>query len=73
MKYTENTKDSKETIVIFSGNVARKLLKLGYTIVDIKPDKTNSLKSVFVFKVERNIEYYIAQFTVKSEDRRIAI
>lgn len=44
----------KETIVIFTANTARRLLKDGFTITDIKPDKTDpdGKRSVFVFKNE---------------------
>ncbi len=42
--------ESKETKLIFSPNVARALLKLGNTIVDIKPNKENKQRTVFVFK-----------------------
>lgn len=53
MNYTDET---KEAIIIFAGHVARKLLKMGYTIIDVKPDKKNKIKSVFVFKRENDIE-----------------
>lgn len=47
----------KETIVIFTAKKARTLLKEGFTLVDIKPDKTDSdgKRSVFVFKYDDGI------------------
>lgn len=47
----------KETIVIFTAKKARTLLKKGYTLVDIKPDKTDfdGKRSVFIFKYEDGI------------------
>ncbi|GLC78314.1 hypothetical protein [Lacrimispora brassicae] len=47
----------KETIVIFTAKKARTLLKEGFTLVDIKPDKTDSdgKRSVFIFKNETGI------------------
>ena len=47
----------KKAITIFTANVARKLIKDGYTLVDIKPDKTDvdGKRSVFVFENENNI------------------
>ena len=47
----------KETIVIFTAKKARALLKEGYTLIDIKPDKTDidGKRSVFVFKVTNGI------------------
>ena len=49
---------TKETIVIFTAKLARNLLKDGFTIVDIKPDRTDKdgKRSVFVFKKENHIE-----------------
>lgn len=46
----ENVVENNDTKLIFSPNVARNLLKLGNTIVDIKPNKENKMKTVFVFK-----------------------
>ncbi|MCD8398658.1 MAG: hypothetical protein LUD12_16050 [Lachnospiraceae bacterium] len=45
-------KESKDNIIIFTSKTARKLLRAGYTIIDIKPDKTDPDKkrSVFVFR-----------------------
>ena len=55
---------AKETIVIFTAKMARNLLKDGFTIVDIKPDRTDKegKRSVFVFKKERDIEELINQY-----------
>lgn len=52
----------KETITIFTAKKARELLKVGkFTLVDIKPDKTDpdGKRSVFIFKNENGIEEYI--------------
>lgn len=40
------------TTLVFSADVARKLLKAGYQIVDIRPDKMDpdNKKSIFVFR-----------------------
>lgn len=48
---------NKETIVIFTASKARELLKNGFTLVDIKPDKKDEdgKRSVFVFKLEDGI------------------
>lgn len=65
---THYTDEEKQAILIFSGHVARKLLKMGYTIVDVKPDKTNRIKTVFVFKRENNIEKVLAEITKKENE-----
>ena len=52
----------KDTITIFTAKKARELLKVGkFTLVDIKPDKTDpdGKRSVFIFKNENGIEEYI--------------
>lgn len=38
------------TKLIFSPTVARKLLKQGHVIVDIKPKKENRSESIFIFE-----------------------
>ena len=55
----------KDAIVIFAGNVARKLLKRGYTIIDVKADREIPLKSVFIFRRENDIEKVLAEITSK--------
>lgn len=45
------TKDNNlKTKLIFKPYIARKLLSAGHKIVDIKPDHTNPIKTVFVFE-----------------------
>ena len=50
----ENLK--KEYKLIFNAGCARRLLKAGCTIADVKPDKENPVKSVFVFKRDEIFE-----------------
>lgn len=47
----------KKAITIFTASKARELLKDGFTIIDIKPDKTDldGKRSVFVFKNEEGL------------------
>lgn len=51
----------KDTITIFTAKKARELLKHNFTLVDIKPDKTDkdNKRSIFVFKYEEGIEEYL--------------
>lgn len=65
MQDTKEVKEEKKAIVVFSGHVARSLLKKGYTIIDIKPDKRNPLKSVFVFKCEGNFSKDLSELIKK--------
>lgn len=41
----------KEYKLIFNAGISRRLLKMGLPIADIKADKTNPDKTVFVFKM----------------------
>ena len=41
---------NKEFKLVFNAGVARRLLKVGVPIADIKADRTNKDKTVFVFK-----------------------
>lgn len=46
----EKTNIKKEYKLVFNQGVVRRLLRMGVTIHDIKPDKENKEKTVFVFK-----------------------
>lgn len=47
--------EDKTTVLVLSGKVARRLLREGYTIVDIKAMKENKDRTVFIFKIEDGI------------------
>lgn len=53
----ENKK--KEAKLVFNAGVARKLIKLGCQVVDIKQSRENADKTVFAFK---NDEHFKAEF-----------
>lgn len=57
----------RKTIVVFTAKLARYLLKNGFIIVDIKPDKTDpdNKRSVFIFKNENYIENKIKEYNNK--------
>ena len=65
MQNTEKDYSDKKAVVIFSGHVARELLHLGYTIIDIKKDNITPIKSVFVFRVEGDLIADMKKLTVK--------
>lgn len=54
--------ENKECLMVFTSQMARQLLKMGYTIIDIKPDKLDAdgKRSVFLFKNEDNLKETIA-------------
>lgn len=60
----------QKTRIIFKASIARKLLKMGFTIVDLKPQKSESgsmdfTRCIFVFKDENNIECAIKDLIKK--------
>ena len=55
----ENNKKVKDAKLIFNAGTCRSLLKAGCTIIDVKPDRENPDKTVFVFK---NDEHFQEQF-----------
>ena len=44
-----NEKDMRKSRLIFDAKIARKLLKMGFVVIDIKPNRENTDKSIFVF------------------------
>lgn len=44
--------DNIRGLVVINPKYAKELLRLGYHIVDIKPDRTDKRRSVFIFKDE---------------------
>ncbi len=56
----ENVKNvNKEARLVFNSGVTRALLKAGCQIIDVKPDRNNTEKTVFVFK---NDEHFQKEF-----------
>ena len=45
-----NEKDMRKSRLIFDAKIARKLLKMGFVVIDIKPNRENTDKSIFVFE-----------------------
>ena len=45
-----NVKDTRKSRLIFDAKIARKLLKQGFVVIDIKPNRENTEKSIFVFE-----------------------
>jgi hypothetical protein len=60
-----------DSLVIYSGSTARYLLKMGYTVIDIKADKANKVKSVFIFRRENRIENDMREFLRNNKDNVI--
>ena len=56
---------NKEYIYIYKTQRVKKLLKKGFNIYDIKPDKNNLNKTIFIFKnseeLQKELEILIKQ------------
>lgn len=61
----DNEKDTRVSRLVCDARVARKLLKKGYVVIDIKPNKSNPDKSVFIF--ENTEEFKVALDEVTAE------
>ena len=51
-------KDTRKSRLIFDARIARKLLKQGFVVIDIKPNRENTDKTIFVF--ENTDEFKVA-------------
>ena len=52
----------EKSIVIFNPALARNLLKQGYRIIDIKANREDEKRTVFVFKVEDGFMEYVDNY-----------
>lgn len=66
----ENIK--KEYKLVFNAGVARRLLKMGIPIADIKADRACADKSVFVFKRTPEFEAAFAQINKEIAESKAA-
>lgn len=69
--------ENKETIkrefkLVFNSGVARRLLKMGVNIADIKADRVNPDKTVFVFKRTPEFETAFAQINKEIAEAKSA-
>lgn len=58
----------KSTKLIFKPTIARRLLKGGCQIVDIKPNKEDKAKTVFVFKIDENFKECLSSILKDREE-----
>lgn len=54
----DNKKDTRKSRLVFDAKMARKLLKQGFVVIDIKPNRENTDKTIFVF--ENTDEFKVA-------------
>ena len=56
-----NVKDTRKSRLIFDAKIARKLLKQGFVVIDIKPNRENTEKSIFVFENTEEFQQALTQ------------
>lgn len=62
----------KEYKLVFNAGVARRLLRMGVNIADIKSDRVNPEKTVFVFKRTQEFENAFAQINKEIAEAKAA-
>jgi hypothetical protein len=62
----------KEYKLVFNAGVTRRLLKMGISIADIKSDRANPDKTVFVFKRTPEFEAAFAQINKEIAEAKAA-
>lgn len=56
-------KDTRKSRLIFDAKIARKLLKQGFVVIDIKPNRENTEKSIFVFENTEEFQCALTKIT----------
>lgn len=56
-----NEKDTRKSRLIFDAKIARRLLKMGFVVIDIKPNRENTDKSIFVFENTEEFKQALAR------------
>lgn len=65
--------ETKNTKLIFAPDIARKLLKEGCTVVDIKANKENPNKTVFVFTNDEHFQKTLSIVLKERSEKRAAL
>lgn len=68
----DNTKSEKRVFIVPSATIARKLLKMGYVVCDIKPHRDNQKATVFLFEDTAGIrdDYFRLSDEMKNNQER---
>ena len=60
----------KNNITVFNAGLAKKLIKMGYVVRDIKPNKENPLKTVFFFDASEEIKKIIKDYKIRKKETK---
>lgn len=65
-----NNNETKESRLVFKAEIARQLLHMGDKIIDIKPDRTNKVRTIFVFENDQKFQDDFNQVLNDIQDQR---
>lgn len=60
----------KECKIVSEASIARKLLKDGYQIVDIKPKRGHERETIFIFKNEKDFMSRLSEYIQERKEKR---
>lgn len=60
----------KNHITVFNAGLAKKLIKMGYIVRDIEPNKENPLKTVFFFEDSAEIKNIIKDYQNRKREAK---
>lgn len=60
----------KNNITVFNAGLAKKLIKLGYVVKDIKPNRNNPQKTVFFFEATEEIKNIINDYRNRKREAK---
>jgi len=60
----------KNNITVFNAGLAKKLIKMGYVVRDIEPNKENPLKTVFFFDASEEIKNIINDYRNRKREAK---
>lgn len=60
----------KNNITVLNAGLAKKLIKMGYIVRDIKPNKENPLKTVFFFDASEEIKNIINDYRNRKKEAK---
>ena len=60
----------KKPRVVSEAPVARKLIKDGYKVIDIKPKRGHARETVFVFEADEGLNERVEQYTNERKEKR---
>jgi len=60
----------KNNITVFNAGLAKKLIKLGYVVKDIEPNRENPQKTVFFFEATEEIKNIINDYRNRKREAK---